>query len=154
VFLKNQSKLFFGVILRVVKIPFGILWVKSLTYFEVQTKVFFGLPSIIFWRNGLLFFENQTNVSFGLPSIDGKPCGFRDEYTVIRLSDKSAHWRILLIIFGGSEWLGKFFNGPLACSSVIQGWNVGFGCWEAFSSAHWRNPPYVMRDSFGNLLWF
>ena len=107
-----------------------VLWAPRgwyhLRFSKFKQKCSLAYPPYSIWRNGLLFFENQTKVSFGLPSIDGETL-------------RSPGWIFFFVFWQIS---------PLAYPLV---WLWKWMALGSFSTAHWRNPPYVRRDSFQNL---
>lgn len=99
-----QTTVFFGLILRVEKLMRNMTfsktpWMEWLTFSEVQTKVFFGLPSIdgkqiVSGMNILLFLR----IAYLQPFDLHQPIGV-----------------ILLCFCLEVNGFGWFLNGPLAC---------------------------------------
>ena len=136
-----------------------VLWAPRgwyhLRFSKFKQKCSLAYPPYSIWRNGLLFFENQTKVSFGLPSIDGKPCGLRDEYSSLFFwqisplayplvwlwkwmalgSFSTAHWRILRTTrFFCEPWV--VLIGHRSVGSGIPGYRISpapVSVWEALS---------------------
>jgi hypothetical protein len=94
-----------------------VLWAPRgwyhLRFSKFKQKCSLAYPPYSIRRNGLLFFENQTKVSFGLPSIDGETLRSPGWiFFFVFLTNQPIGVSSCLVV--EVNGFGKFFNGPLA----------------------------------------
>ena len=87
--------------------------------------------------------EVQTKVFFGLPSIDRKHKVSGFSILLIRLSDKSAHWRIPHGLCFFRMTLGWCLTAHWRVLHAVNRVDVRMRILGSFSTAHWLNPPYT-----------
>ena len=85
----------------------------------------------------------QSNVFFGLPSIDRKHKVSGFSILLIRLSDKSAHWRIPHGLCFFRMTLGWCLTAHWRVLHAVNRVDVRMRILGSFSTAHWLNPPYT-----------